>query len=102
MSCEGRVYVGQIGVMIEVETQREGCPVVDWSDATTLEILCRLPDRTQKTFTATLVGTTLRYITDSANDLPQRGAYAVQAHVVGPGYDALGETDSFRVYDKWQ
>jgi hypothetical protein len=102
VSCEGKIYIGQIGVLLEVETQGTDCPPVDWSDATAMEIKVRLPDRAETQFQATLSGTKLQYITTSADDLPQRGRYLLQAHVAGPGYDALGETDEFTVYDRWK
>lgn len=104
MSCEGKIYVGQLGVSIEADTQGTDpdCPVVNWSDATTLEIILRLPDKTEVKLPATLDGSLLKYLTDDVADLPQSGKYLVQAHVVGPGYDALGETASFKVYDKWR
>jgi len=102
MTCEGKIYVGQIGVMLEVETQKEGCEPVDWFDATVLKIKVRRPDRTESEFPASLNDTKLQYITTLASDLPMKGRYLIQAHVAGPGYDALGETDEFTVYDRWK
>jgi hypothetical protein len=104
MSCEGKIYIGQIGVLLEVDTQGTApdCPPVDWADATDMTIKVRLPDRTETEFPATLSGTKLQYITTSADDLPIKGRYLLQAHVAGPGYDALGETDEFTVYDRWK
>lgn len=104
MSCEGKIYVGQIGVLLEVDTQGTDpdCPPVDWIDATTLEIIMQLPDKTAITLPATLSGTKLQHLTDEATDLPQAGTYKIQAHVVGPTYDALGETAKFKVYEPWK
>lgn len=102
MSCDGKIYVGQIGVLIEVETQQPDCPAVDWSDATTLEIRCKLPDGLIVNFPAALNGTKLQYVTLTATDLPLKGKYLVQAHVVGPLYDALGETTNFTIYEAWK
>lgn len=97
MSCEGKVYVGQIGVLLEVETQGVGCPVVDWADATLTEIIVRKPDGTVVEFPASVVGSKLLYLTTTALDLDLVGTYRLQAHVVGPAYDALGETVTFKI-----
>lgn len=104
MSCEGKIYVGQIGVLLEVDTQGTdpNCPPVDWIDATLLEIIMQHPDKTEVAFPAVLDGTVLKYLTDGAEDLPQAGTYKIQAHVVGPTYNALGETARFKVYDRWR
>lgn len=101
-TCEGKVYVGQIGVLLEVETQGEDCPAVDWDNANLMEIICLLPDKTEKIFPAVLSGTKLQYITLTAEDLPLPKTYSIQAHIVGSGYNVLGETDKFTVYDKWK
>lgn len=99
--CESKIYVGQIGVQFEIATWVEGCPPVDWNNATLTEIIVRRPDREVFNFPATVAadGHTLIYITESADDLPVRGNYLLQAHVVGPTYDALGETVMFTVFD---
>lgn len=104
MTCEGKIYVGQIGVRFEIETWIEGCPVVDWSTATVTEIIVLRPDKVVVEFPATLDvdGHTLVYVTDSVDDLPLKGVYRLQAHVVGPGYDALGETANFTVYEAFK
>jgi len=104
MSCEGKIYVGQVGVMFEVSTWVEGCPEVDWSSAATTEFVVMLPDKTTVTFDADVNsdGSTLTYVTTSENDLPMRGTYKLQAHVVGSGYDALGETATFTVYESFR
>jgi hypothetical protein len=101
MSCEGKIYVGQVGVLFEVSTWIEGCPEVDWSTATLTELIVRMPNKEVVKFNATvdLDNHTLVYITTSDEDLPMKGNYLLQAHVVGTGYDALGETTAFTVYD---
>jgi hypothetical protein len=101
MTCEGKIYVGQIGVMFEVATWEEGCPEVDWSNATTTELILLLPNKDSVVFEAEIEsdGHTLVYVTNSEEDLPIKGTYKLQAHVVGPGYDALGETTVFTVHD---
>jgi hypothetical protein len=101
MTCEGRIYVGQIGVRLEVATWTEGCPEVDWSNAETLELIVMMPNKEVVVLPASLEsdGYTLVYITEYEDDLPLKGTYKLQAHVAGPGYDALGTTTSFTVYD---
>lgn len=101
---EGKIYVGQIGALLEVNTQglEADSPEVDWSSSTSTTIKCRLPDKSEVDFPATLDGALLKFITTTADELPLAGTYSIQAHVVGPGYDALGETAKFRVYDKWK
>jgi hypothetical protein len=103
MSCRGKVYAGQIGVLIEVDTQAAGCDPVDWSDATLLELVVQHPDgETEAAFSATLDGSLLRFVTTLETDLPIAGTYLLQSHIVGPTYDALGETARFIVYEKWK
>jgi hypothetical protein len=104
MSCEGKIYVGQVGVMFEVSTWVDGCPTVDWSSATTTELVVLLPNKTTVVFDADVNsdGHTLVYVTDSEEDLPVKGTYKMQAHVAGDGYDALGETATFIVYDQFK
>lgn len=99
MTCEeGKVYVGQIGVLFEAETQKPNCPPVDWSDATLTEIIFLLPGNIVKKFNATVFETKLEFITTQATDLPVAGKYKWQAHIVGPGYDVLGETVETRIW----
>lgn len=104
MGCEGKIYVEQIGVLLKVDTQGTApdCPVVDWEDASYLGLVIRQPDKTEVAVPATLVGSVLQYTTTTKNDLPLPGNYQIQAHVIGPTYDALGETARFRVYDRWK
>jgi hypothetical protein len=100
MKCEGKIYAGQIGVKFEIATWMKGCPAVDWSGATTIELIFSMPDRSIKKVDAVLASDnhTLTFITTTKNDIPISGLYQVQAHVAGPGYDALGETAQFTVY----
>lgn len=102
MTEEGKIYVGQIGVLLSVETQREDAAPVDLTTATLTEIVCLLPDKSVSTFPATVNGTKLEYTTLLNTDLPLPKTYSIQSHIVGPGYDALGETDKFTVYDNWK
>lgn len=102
MSCEGKIYVGQVGVLFEAETQGADCPIVDWADATTLEIVVLQPDGQIVTWPAGLSGTILTFLTTTANDIPLAGKYKIQGHVAGPGYDALGETAEIKVWDKFK
>jgi len=103
MTCNGKIYVGQVGVMFEVSTWVQGCPPVDWSAATSTTLIVMLPDKRIKTFNATVSSDnqTLTYITTNASDLPLSGIYKLQAHVMGAGYDAYGETVNFTVYERF-
>lgn len=94
-----KIYVGQVGVRILLETQIPGEPNVDWSSADTVEVKCKRPDDTKVNWVMSLVTPTLlEYITGTVDDLPIPGTYKLQAHVVGPGYNALGATVDFQVH----
>jgi len=93
----GKVYVGQVGVRIEVETGG------DLSEATTTDILYRTPSHVPGTWTGTVEGTKLVYTTTSAEDLPVKGTYVLQAKVAGVGFSLLGETSAeLVIYAPWQ
>lgn len=102
MAEDSGLRVGQIGALLSVEMQSAEVPLMDLSDATLTEIICLLPDKTEVAFPATLNGTKLEYVTTSADDLPLPKTYKIHAHVAGPGYDMLGEMDSFTVLAKWK
>lgn len=93
----GKIYTGQIGLLIELDT------LIDLTNATTLEIKYRRPDRTTGAFTATADGTKIVYTTTSAEDLPEAGeTWKLQAHAAGTGWDFLGETVDFVVTDPFE
>lgn len=101
MTCEGKIYVGQIGVLFRVDTQGVGCPDVDWSSATVSQIICKRPDGEITEWDATINGSYFEYTTISENDLPLSGTYKIQTRVVGPSYEAYGETTYFQVDKRW-
>ena len=91
----GKVYEGQIGVKIELET------LADLTGATLTEIKYKTGS-TKGAWSATVDGTKIFFITTAATDLESRGVIQVQAHASGPGFDLLGETASFTVYAPWK
>lgn len=92
----GKVYEGQVGVRIELETSS------DLSLATLTEIKYKKssPGGTG-VWAATVDGTKIFYVTTSADDLDKRGVLQVQAHVSGAGFDLLGETAEVQIHPPW-
>ncbi len=90
----GKIYEDQIGVRLELETSS------DLSGVTTAEIKYKKPDGTKGVWSATVDGSKLYYITE-AGDLDKRGVLQVQAHVVGTGFDLLGETAEVQIHPPW-
>lgn len=87
----GQVYVGQIGLKIELDT-------LDlMSGATTQEIKYKKPSGAIGSWTATQDGTKLYYITtdpvDSAalDDLDESGTWYLQSYAAGADWSILGE-----------
>lgn len=91
-----KVYVGDIGTKITVDVKE------DVSSATTLELIFRKPDLSEITRTATLESDTKISYTTISGDLDQFGRWRIQAHIVAPTFDVLGETDIFDVHEKFE
>lgn len=86
-----KVYVGDIGTAIELDT---GVSLVG---ATVTEIKVRKPSGIVETWTATVSGTKLRYVT-LTDDLDQEGVWRMQASVTLPSGKWRGETAELKVY----
>lgn len=86
-----KVYVGDIGTAIELDT---GVSLVG---ATVTQIKVRKPSGAVVTWTATVSGTKLRYVT-LLNDLDQEGVWRMQASMTLPSGKWLGETAELKVY----
>ncbi len=91
----GKVYEGQIGVRVELETGS------DLSGTTLTEIKWKKPGGTKGVWPAVVDGTKVYYVTTASTDLDRRGMVQVQAHVSGTGFDLLGETAEFQVWPPW-
>lgn len=90
-------YVDEIGTEVIVDCGR------NITSAELLEIKVKKPDGTLATWTAevyTANKTKIRYVT-VAGDFDQSGQYEVQSHVKMSGWDGLGATAQFEVYDKF-
>ena len=87
----GAIYIGQIGVKIELET------LDTMIGATVTEIKYKKPSGVTGSWTATQDGTKLSYITaepvDSAalDDLDESGTWYLQAYATGTDWSILGE-----------
>ena len=90
----GKIYEGQVGVRIELETSS------DLSGATLTEIKYKKPGGDKGVWAATVDGTKIYYVT-TADELDKRGVLQVQAHVTGAGFDLLGETAKVQIYPPW-
>ena len=93
----GKVYEGQVGVKIELETYS------DLSGATLTEIKYKKPGPggTKGTWAAVVDGTKMYYVTTAAVDLDKRGTLQLQAHASGAGFDLLGETAEMTIHPPW-
>lgn len=86
----------QIGALIRLETEDD---TIFLDAATVTQILCKVPRTGEvKTWTATVDGTKLVYITTSATDLPVEGTYELQAHIEGVGWSLSGEIAAMYVH----
>ncbi len=97
------IHVGDIGTAFTVTiTDDDGTPR-DISDADTLEIDFKAPDRSVQTQTAIFVtdgsNGQIRYITAAATDLHMPGPWRLQAHVASTAgsYDNRSEFGHFPV-----
>ena len=91
----GKIYEGQVGVRIELETSS------DLSGATLTEIKYKKPGGEKGTWAATADGTKIYFVTTVVGDLDTRGILQVQAHVSGVGFDLLGETAEVQIHPPW-
>ncbi len=91
----GQIFEGQKGVRIELET------FDDLSGATLTEIKFKKPGGEKGIWPGAVDGTKIFFLTTVETELDKRGMYQVQAHVSGPGFDALGETAEFKVDAPW-
>lgn len=96
----GKIYVGQIGVVFTFDTDATA-QGIDLSAASTVEINYRKPDDITGSWTGTVNVDEVSYTTTTADDLDQAGPWYFQVHVVGTGYDALGESSKYVIYDVW-
>ncbi|MFU8773575.1 MAG: hypothetical protein ACNA8H_14305 [Anaerolineales bacterium] len=102
MSSEGKIYVGQIGVLLEVETQDPSEDPIDWAQADVTEIHMLRPDASEVIFDAVVAGSVLQYTTINKEELHLSGTYLIQAFVSGENYAAFGETARFKVFDRYK
>ena len=102
MSCEKKIRVGVVGLILEVEVL-EGCTtVLTVQTATVKTIVIVRPDGTSFTRAATFSvdGTDGKiYILTAAGDLTMSGTYYIQAYLELPAWQGHSDIADFVVYD---
>lgn len=87
-----KVYVGAVGVVVKVDTQR------NLSDVVNAKIMVRKPNGDIVEWPASIEGSYLVYVTKDG-DLDVDGFYKIQAYIeTTDGKKEYGETDGFYVY----
>ncbi len=100
-----KIYVGDVGTIIRLDTDPSGDAGIDLATADTLKILVKKPDGTLVEWTATQYSdTTQIQYTIQEDDLDIKGTYKVQAYVAWdlPASEHRGETVSFKVYEAYK
>lgn len=92
----GKIYIGQVGVLIELDTQDS------LVGATKTEIRYRKPDKSTGAWEGTVDGTKIVYLIDDDEVLNLSGSWLLQAYAEGPGWALLGETVTLTVYNVWK
>jgi len=95
MAIREKIYVGNIGTVIDLDTE------VDISTATSVKIAALKPDDTEVEWTGTIEGTTVVRYTTVADDLDQEGVWRLQAKVTTPSGTWLGNTVTMAVYPEF-
>jgi len=92
MATQGKVYVGDEGTIIDVDT------FADLSSATTTIIKVFKPSGAIVEWPGSVVdGTKIRYVT-SQGDLDEVGTYTIVAYVELPDWKGHGEPDELKVW----
>jgi hypothetical protein len=95
----GKIFVGDYGIVVRVSTG------IDLTGATALKIKVLKPNGNESTWTATAIlpiTTGDITYTTTLSDFSVAGTYKIQAEITFSSSKFLGETTSFRVYEKWQ
>lgn len=91
----GKIYVGDVGTEILIDLQE------DISMATDHILFVKKPDGSFVQWIAEVHdGQYLKYVCQEG-DLDHKGTYKIQPKISIAGWSGLGETVSFKVYDKW-
>ena len=100
-----KIYVGDVGTVIRLDTDPSGDAGIDLSSADTLKILVKKPDGTLDEWEATQYSDTtqIQYITEEG-DLDIKGTYKFQAYIAwdNPASEHRGETASIKVYEAFK
>jgi hypothetical protein len=99
-----KVYVGDIGTEIRLDTNPTNLPEIDIATATTLSILVQKPSGAEEEWVAVRFEDTNRiYHYTEDGDLDEAGIYKLQAFVAwaDPTSEHRGETVPLKVYDAW-
>lgn len=90
-------YVGEVGTVIQVETEK------DLTDATVFEVHIRKADDLVVEKSATKVdGVTTKSVLEITQDLDVAGVWTVHAYVeFATPWEGLGKADTFEVFEKW-
>lgn len=100
-----KVYVGDIGTEIRLDTNPDDLAEIDISTANILKILVLKPSGAEEEWTATRYSTTNQITyTTIEGDLDESGSYRLQAYVAwdSPASEHLGETVKLKVYAEWK
>ena len=92
----GKSFVGDIGTII---TLNVGANVVS---ATERLIKVKKPSGTEVDWTASQYKTNSIRYTIVDGDFNEEGTYTVQAYVVMPTWEGLGEVAEFTIFGKWK
>ena len=92
----GRVYVGDIGTIIEIDMQQ------DISTATSVALYVKKPDTTEVTWTPTVYNNNYLRYTLVSGDVDIAGVYKIQPYVEFTDWKGMGNTVEFTVYEKYQ
>jgi hypothetical protein len=92
----GKIYIGQVGVLIELDTQDS------LLGATKTEIRYRKPDKSTGAWVGIIDGAKITYLINNEEVLNLSGSWLLQAYAEGPGWALLGETVTLPIYNVWK
>ena len=92
----GKVYVGDIGTIIKLDTGE------DLAQATVKRIKYTMPDGSEGFWSGEVVETTKIQHTVASGELSLAGEWLFQAYIELPSWRGHGETSSYTIYDLWK
>jgi len=110
LSTEHKVYVGSVGVIIDLVCRDYDYNLIDLSTATETLIIIRKPDGYELEKTGSVIpntgntpptNETLRYVSE-IDDLDIVGEYIIQAKITFGTQIVFSETRAFKVYELYK